>query len=387
MMIAPQFLYFVERTEPDPRRDGQIRLDAYSKAARLSLFLWNSAPDDALLAAAESGELHKAAILKSEVERMIRQKELLERGVLAFFGDLMNFNQFALALAKDPVIYPAFTSSAAVAAREQIERLIVDHLLVREADYRSLYTVNETFMNPDLAPLMRRPAELSSGWTRVSLDPDKSAGLLTSIGFLAAHSHAGRSSATLRGKAIRQDLLCQKVPDPPPSVDFTGFEASFDSATARERLMAHNAVPACAGCHALIDPIGLSLENYDGAAQFRTVENDVPIDVSGDLHGAAYEDVAGLGKALHDDPTLVSCLASRLYAYGVGRKMDADDRPYLDALANSFAKEDGYRFPGLLRRIAASNAFYAVSPPETDDAIELASTDDSEARNTQQESK
>jgi hypothetical protein len=67
--------------------------------------------------------------------------------------------------------------------------------------------------------------------------------------------------------------------------------------------------------------------------------------------------------------------------------MDADDRPYLDALANSFAKEDGYRFPGLLRRIAASNAFYAVSPPETDDAIELASTDDSEARNTQQESK
>src|SRR5690606_7737678 len=118
---------------------------------------------------------------------------------------------------------------------------------------------------------------------------DPRAGLVSQVGFLAMASHPGRSSPTLRGQAIREHLLCQSVPEPPGDVDFTLFEDPDSSLkTARERLVAHANVPACAGCHKITDPIGLALENFDGAGQFRTTENGAPIDTSGELDGISF---------------------------------------------------------------------------------------------------
>src|SRR6185312_13621122 len=144
-------------------------------------------------------------------------------------------------------------------------------------------------------------------------------GLLTQISFLAAHSHPGRSSPTLRGKALREILLCQPVPRPPANVDFSAVENPDPSLhTARDRLGLHRKNPVCAGCHKITDPMGLALENFDGAGIYRETEKGSAIDVSGTLDGKDFHDVAGLGVALHDHPALTSCLVKRAYSYASG---------------------------------------------------------------------
>lgn len=362
MMVSPQFLYFVEQVEADPGHEGRYRLDAFSRATRLSLFLWNSLPDDLLLTAAEAGTLQEQAELERQVERMLSSTDRIERGVRGFFEDVLQHERFE-ALTKDPVIYPAFTSQAVVAAEEQALRLIVDHLLVRQADYRDLFTTSRTFVNSALAPLHRIPV-VGDAWVPVTLDAKYSAGLLTSPAFLALHSHPGRSSPTLRGKAIREVLLCQKVPDPPANVDFTAFEASLETVkTARERLALHSTDPACSGCHRITDPIGLALENFDGAGQVLKNENGVAIDTSGDFDGEAFTDVAEFGQTLRAQPALAPCLVNRLYAYATGRQTTSADSPWLGHVVRHFV-DDGYNYGELLRRIAMSRAFYAVIGPD-----------------------
>jgi hypothetical protein len=198
-------------------------------------------------------------------------------------------------------------------------------------------------------------------------------GLLTQIAFLAAQAHPGRSSATLRGKALRELLLCQQVPRPPPNVDFSLIEDPKSVLrTARERLTAHRANPVCAGCHKITDPIGLALENFDGAGQFRATERGAPIDTSGSLDGKTYGDAVGLANAVHDNPGIPACLVKRAYGYGVGGpvKTDANDKAVLKYFDARFADE-GYRLPQLLRTIALSGPFSEVTesaatpPPPT----------------------
>jgi len=220
MLISPELLFVIERAEPDPNNPGQLRLDAYSLASRLSFFLWNASPDDELLEAAESGELQTKDGLARAIDRMLASPRLVT-GMRAFFDDMFGFDDFDT-LSKDPLIYPAFTTVTAAAAREQTLRTVIDHLIVNDEDYRDLYTKRSTFMSPDLARLYGMPAP--SGWTPYTFPPDSlRAGLLTQISFLALHAHPGRSSPTLRGKALREVLLCQHVPPPPPGIDFSAL--------------------------------------------------------------------------------------------------------------------------------------------------------------------
>ncbi|MCC8971195.1 DUF1592 domain-containing protein [Bradyrhizobium brasilense] len=359
MLTSPKFLYFIETTEPDPEHSSQHRLTSYSKATRLSLFLWNAPPDETLLDAAEKGDLENADGLKRQIDRMLSSPRI-EKGIRAFFWDLLRFDQFAT-LAKDPTIYPGFTIQVARSAEEQMLRLITDQLITRNGDYRDLFTRNLTFINATLGPLYRSPASDPDGWTPHEVSSGESAGLLTSPGFLALYSHPGKSSPTRRGRAVRENLLCQHVPDPPPNVSFEVFDdANRHFKTARDRLDAHRTNPVCAGCHKITDPIGLALENFDGAGAYRKTEGAAPIDVTGELDGRSFVDVSGFGLAVHDNPALVSCLVNRLYSYGIGRPASAADRPWLDYEANRFGSE-GYRLIALLRDIASSKAFYAVS--------------------------
>ena len=361
MLISPKFLYLYDSVEPDPEHPGRYRLDAWSKATRLSFFLWDSLPDGALLATAKTGKLHEQAELQRQVERLLASPERLERGTRAFFADLLMLDKFDV-LTKDSVIYPAFTSVVTQSAREQILRTVADHLLVENRDYRDLFTTSSTFVNRTLAPLQHVPAR-GTEWVKITLDQPQTAGVLTSLGFLAAQSHPGRSSPTLRGKAIREALLCQKVPDPPPNVNFTAFEGSLETMkTARDRLHAHSSDATCAGCHKIMDPIGLALENFDGAGAFRTSEKGARIDTSGSLDGQSFADAKGLGQALHDHRAVSSCLVTRLFSYAVGRETIGTDRPWLAYATKRFAADD-YRYRDLLQLIATRRAFFAVAAP------------------------
>ena len=362
MLISPDFIFIVDRAEADPDAPSQQRLDAYSLASRLSFLLWNAPPDDVLLQEAEAGILYTQQGLAGAVDRMLVSARL-ESGVRAFFDDLMAFDEFN-SLAKDPLVYPMVTGTTLEHAREQTLRTIIDHLVARQADYRDLFTTRQTFMSLQLAAVYDTPA--GQGWVPFEFEEEgPRLGLLTHVSFLAANSHSVRSSPTLRGKALRETFLCQRVPDPPPDVDFSSLEEAEDAATAKERLAVHNTNPSCAGCHLITDPMGLSLENFDGAGRFRETENGAPLDIAGELDGIFYEDIAGLAHATRNHPKLSACLINRLYAYGTGGPVSLrEDRDTLAEFEARFAK-NGYQLSTLLRDIALSDAFSRVRSEET----------------------
>ncbi len=369
LMTSPQFLFVQEEAAPDPNRPGGLKLTPQSMATRLSLLIWGSSPDPQLLAAAAKGELDTPDGLAKQVDRMIASPRV-QRGVRAYFADMLQFDRFA-SLSKDAALYPNYSGDVAKQAQEQTLRTIVDELVVRNGDYRDIFTTNKTYLTPMLASAYGVPMTTKWGdfqdWQPVTLPASMpQAGVLTQIGFAALHSSSGKTSPTLRGKAVRELFLCQEVPPPPPEVDFSKFEGANGATTSvREAISAHASNPACAGCHRLMDPLGLALENYDTSGRFRLVDAKKPIDASGQLDGVTYQDAAGFGKAIHDNPRATACLVNRVYTYAAGRQATTAERGWLrDQLAKDWAA-DGYRFPALLRRIATDPGFYkVVTPPK-----------------------
>lgn len=371
MLVAPQFLYRQETVEADPDRKGQYRLNAYAKASRLSFLFWNAAPDPQLLAAAESGQLHTEQGLMAEVNRLMASPRL-EDGVRAFFADMLGFDEFGT-LAKDGTIYPKFTTHVSEDAQEQTLRTIVDLLLINRGDYRDLFTTRRTFLTPLLASVygvalfQNKPNGYPDTWHATEYpEGDPRSGILTHVSFVSLHSHPGRTSPTIRGKAIREVVLCQKVPDPPGNVNFMVVQDTSNPLfkTARERLNAHATEAMCTGCHKITDPLGLGLENFDSAGGFRTQENGALIDTSGALNASSFKDAPGLGKAIHDSPAAVQCMMKRLSSYALGRPATPAENAWVEALNAGFAA-DSYRLPDLLKRIATSEEFFRVSRPET----------------------
>jgi hypothetical protein len=370
MLEAPEFLFRQEVVEPDPDHAGSYRLNAYSKASRLSFFLWNAAPDPELLASAESGDINNAAGLKKQVDRLMASPRL-ETGVRAFFIDMLAFDGFST-LAKDTSLYPKFTSQVLRDAQEQTMRTIVDHLLTQNGDYRDLFTTHKTFMTPLLASIYKVQVSFPEGilnpWVPYEYPADvPQAGILTEASFVGLHSQPGRSSATVRGKALREVMLCQKVPDPPGNVNFNLVQDTNNPnfKTARQRLEAHRSEATCAGCHKIMDPVGLSMENFDTIGGFRTTENGAPIDSSGELDGAKFSDVGGLGKAVHDNKSAVACIVNRVYEFGAGHKPNKSESAWMnDTLAADF-KSSGFKFTSLLKDIATSDTFYRTTAPQT----------------------
>jgi uncharacterized protein YerC len=378
LLFSPEFIFVTDSAEPDPERPGYERLDAYSLASRLSFFLWNSTPDHELLLAAENGELQTVDGLERAVDRMLTSSKL-EDGIRAFFDDMMAFDEFD-SLAKDPSVYPMVTGGTLADAREQTLRTVIDHLLRKELDYRDLFTTRHTFMSPNLAVVYGVPT--TPGWVPYEFgENEEREGLLTHISFLAANSHPVRSSPTLRGQAMRELFLCQVVPAPPPNVDFSALEEAGDVPTARERLKVHNTNPSCAGCHLITDPIGLSLENFDGAGRYRKTENGAELDVSGELDGIVYTNVQGLTAAMRDHPKLSSCLVKRTYAYAIGGPLSLKhDRDTLSYFEDRFIRQ-GHKLRVLLRDIALSDAFSGVRPdPEIEVTVAGDSADEVETR-------
>lgn len=364
MLVSPKFLFITDTIEPDPNEDGAYRLDAYGKAARLSFLLWNTTPDEALLQAAADGELDTEDGLERHFNRMLASPRA-ETGLRAFFSDMLEFERFET-LEKDPIIYPAFNLQVAEDAREQTLRTLTHHLLDQDADYRDLFTTRNTFMSGPLGVVYRVPVEEPDGWVPFEFSEDSPwAGVQTQLSFVSLFSHPGKSSPTLRGEAVREHLLCQKIPAPPGDIDFSEFNDDSNpvNRTARQRLDVHNEEPSCAGCHKLMDPIGLALEQFDGGGQFRTTENGTVIDTSGELDGIAYTDAIGLGKALRENPSTTSCVTNRLYSYAAGRTPVNSEREWIAFLEQKFA-EEGYKVSALLREIVLSDAFYRVVPPD-----------------------
>ncbi len=355
VLQSPSFLYRMELGSGGRLSDVEL-------ATRLSYFLWNTAPDDALLDAAESGVLSTPEGLAVEVDRMLDDPRV-RRGFRNYIDELLHLEELKH-LSKDPEVFPAMRSEIGPSAREEtlaaVEALVFD----RDDDFRTWMTTRETFVDSNLSMLYAVPAPEREGFGAVTLPSDgPRRGLLGQVGMLALHAHPVSSSATLRGIFVRETLLCQLIPPPPADVDTSIPEPSPDSPTRRERVEAHLEEPTCAGCHQLVDPIGLGLEHFDGLGVYRTHENGALIDASGELDGTTYADSWDLAAALRDHPGFPACMAEMIYSYGVGHRPEMGEQDYAQWLDRRFA-EVGWSMRTLIREVALSEAFRTVSEVE-----------------------
>lgn len=360
LLVAPEFLFRVETAEPDPDKPGQYRLDAYTKAARLSFLLWDTTPDAELLAVARSGAIHTEAGLRQQLARLTSSPRY-EEGARAFFADMLQLDGFDN-LVKDPSIYPKFNQAVSAAAREQTLKTTIELLVKEKRDYRDLFTSNDTFINRPLAAVYDVPFLSAAEWAPYSFkESSERSGILTQVSFLSLFAHPGTSSPTRRGIKVHEIFMCEPTPDPPADVDFSKVKDSTQG-TVRGRLLDHMQNTGCTACHRRSDPPGLALEHFDGLGQLRTLENGMPIDVSADLNGAKFVGAAGLARYLRDDPRVPACLVRNVYAYGVGRKTDERDEDYLADQTRAFVG-NGYRLPDLMTQIATTPEFFKVVVP------------------------
>ena len=359
MLQSPAFLYRAELGEPDPTDSDRLRYTSYEMAGRLSFLLWDTAPDRELLDAAGRGDLTDVAGLRAQVDRLLGSPRA-RVATQAFFAQYLDLSALD-GLERDPSLFPAYSPALAAAAKQEI-RLLVDDLVGNDRDVRELFSTRTTYVNSDLALLygVAAPGATPTDFVRAEQPLDgKRAGILTSAAFLTMNAHVTETSPTLRGKFVRERVLCQTVPAPGDNVDLVIDEPDGTANTLRERLERHVTDAGCASCHAFIDPPGYLFEGFDAIGMARTTDRGFPIDTSGDLDGVPLADARALADVLATDARVGACLVKQLYRHANGRIDTPGDAPVLAALDDAFAAA-GYRMNDLLLELVMSDGFRTV---------------------------
>ncbi|MEZ4314021.1 MAG: DUF1592 domain-containing protein [Polyangiaceae bacterium] len=356
MLQSPYFLYRVELGLPDPEHPSRRVLTDHEMASRLSFFLWNTLPDEALLDAADAGELHDESSIYHHAVRLLsddRARDAIQR----YFAQYLDLGRLE-GIQRDPETYPLFTPSMKSAMRREVE-LLVDHVVQEGGDARAIFSTRESFVSSELASLygIDAPGATESTFVRATL-PEERAGLLTLGAFLTMNAHETETSPTARGKYVRERVLCQEVEPPPPDVSTTLEPASGDApATLRERLEEHRKNPACAGCHSFIDPPGLLFEHFDSIGAYREhYPGPLAIDATGDLDGVPLDGARDLADLLASDPRVGRCMVRQLFRHAHARRDEKGERPAIDDLTASFAAK-GYDFRDLLLQLVTHESF------------------------------
>jgi hypothetical protein len=356
ILAAPSFIYAVDRGRGTPDARGRHRTTSWELAARLSFFLWNTSPDPLLLDAAARDELADDAAVRRHVLRMMASPRARE-GVRNFFYELYRMDAVER-VARDKEREPKVSVRAiGRTMKEETLRVLEYNVFEDRADFRKLFTSRETFINGDLAKLYRVKI-VDGGFSKVVLPADgPRRGLLGQSSFLAGTSSPEKTSPTARGKWVREVLLCEAVPPPPPNVDTNLPPPEGELQTLRERLEEHRSDVGCAKCHKLIDSIGLAFERFDYYGEYREKEGTHPIDPSGALDGRAFADPAELGALLGKDDRVPACLMRNLHRYATGRL--TGDEAQVKALTAAF-QASGYRLYDAIVALATSDSFVYV---------------------------
>ncbi len=364
LLQSPYFIYRAEVGSPSESNPGWYELSDWEVATRLSYLLWSGPPDDALLDATAAGELGTPEGIEAQVHRMLEEEEKTRRGIRAFFDDMLLLERLLNEelVAKDPEQFLHYNADVPPSAREETLRFAED-IVLRDADYGEMFTGRRTFIDRTLASVYAVPAPSREGFGLYEIPEDSDRrGILGQLSLLMGYSNKTTSSATKRGAYLRRVLMCQPIPPPPPDIETTLPTAS-DAPTLRQRVARHLEEPVCAGCHNLMDPLGLSLENFDAIGRYRTEENGETIDASGYLDGRDFEDTPGLGRALAASETTSRCLVRTMYRYGTGHAERPAETAILRDLHEQFL-ESGRSVQTLITALATSEGFRLVAPPE-----------------------
>jgi Protein of unknown function (DUF1592)/Protein of unknown function (DUF1588)/Protein of unknown function (DUF1595)/Protein of unknown function (DUF1585) len=365
MLQSPHFIYRVELGTPaegTPTDDGsRTRLTGYEMATRLSYLLWNTTPDDGLLDAAERGDLDAPEGIEAEARRLLDDPRARD-AVQEFFAQYFDLGRLD-GISRDPVSYPQFTPTLVESMRSEVKLLVDDFVNRRDTDVRGVFSTRRTFVNSELASLygVDAPGATEVAFVPVELPEDgPRAGMLTLGAFLTMNAHETETSPTLRGKYVRERVLCQTVPAPPDDVDTNIPDETMEAKTLRERLEQHRNDPACASCHAFIDPPGFLFETFDSLGTFRTLDNGYPIDATGDIDGVPLANARELADLLADHELVGRCMVTQLYRHAQGR-LDAEaEAGAIEQLDSQFASS-GYRFRELLVALVTHEAFRYVA--------------------------
>jgi hypothetical protein len=361
MLEAPQFLYRVELPEAASTRAGARPLDGYAIATRLSFFLWASTPDARLLDDAAAGELATRADVERAARRMLADRRAVD-GLRSFHRQWLGLARLETEQ-KDAALFPAFTPELKDAMVEETLRFCADAVLAGGDTVKTLLTSNVTFVNAPLAKLYGVAPPSGGGFARVTLPARERAGVLTQASVMSALAAADQTSPVLRGKFVREQLLCDSVPPPPPDVSIARPKVD-PRLTTKQRFAQHRADAACAGCHAMMDPIGFGFEHYDGIGAWRAAEGRFAIDASGEVTSTddvnvAFDGAVELGARLAASKQVRRCLATQWLRYALGRSEQAEDAASLDGAYRAFERA-GFDVRELIVAIAASDAFRFV---------------------------
>jgi hypothetical protein len=357
ILSNPQFLFRFERDPAGLVPGSSYRIGDVELASRLSFFLWSSIPDEELLNAAVDGKLKDPAELDRQVKRMLADPR--SASLVTNFSSQWLFLRNLRAVTPDPRLFPDFDDNLRQSMLRETE-LFVDSVIREDGSILDFLNGDYTFINERLARHYGIPNIYGSRFRRVRIEDPARRGLLGQAGILAVTSYATRTSPVLRGKWILTNILGTPPPIPPPNTPPLKENAEGGHPmTVRERMEEHRRSPACAGCHAAMDPLGFALENFDAVGQWRSKgEDGTHIDASGVLpDGTNVDGPAGLRNALLARPDqFASALAEKLLTFALGRGLDYHDAPAVRGIAAQAAAGD-YRFSSLVLGIVRSTPF------------------------------
>lgn len=369
---SPQFLYLSESGDLDAvDARGMVRLGDYEVASRLSYLLWDSMPDDALLAEAAAGKLRTPEQVAAQARRLIadpRAKAVVAR-----------FNREWLELARmdaeprDPAYFPDYSPELADSMREETRRFVEDAYFDPSATPARLLDSGYTYVDARLAKFYGLPYS-GGGWQKVALNPAERAGLLTQASVMTSQGHSQRTAPVLRGKLVRIALLCDSVAPPPGNVP--PLPKVDPNVSAKELMAQHRNDPNCASCHGYMDPIGFGFEHYDGIGHYRELEGGKPIDVTGTVSstGSDYADPAitgafdgavELSKKLASSPQVARCIARQWYRFAWAHHEATADSCAVDSLFQRW-RGSGLVLEELLVQLTQGEDFLARVKPDVE---------------------
>ena len=354
VLLSPHFVFRPE-LDDDPTSTLPHPLNGYELANRLSYFIWNSMPDQALFDAAAAGELDTPEGIEAQIDRMLADPKALAL-VENFAGQWLLIRSLDDHV-PDYETFPAYDDSLRDAFRNEAE-LFFQEFLKGEIPIDQILTAEFTYLNDRLADHYQLPFSGGAQFEKVDLSTtDERFGLLTLGSVLTVTSYPNRTSPVKRGVWILENLLCDGPPPPPPGVEAELEEEGTPTGTLADQLAKHREDPACASCHNLMDPLGLGMENFNGIGTFRTDDNGFPIDPTGEVDDlGTFTGARQMAELLQADARFSACLLEKLFVFALGRDVTEADEQHLEEIAAGLAEAE-YRLPAAIKLIATSPPF------------------------------
>ena len=356
ILVNPNFLFRIEVQPPLVQTGSSYQISDIELASRLSYFLWSSLPDERLLHLAETHMLRQPDVLRSEVERMLKDNR--SSSLVSNFASQWLYLRNLESITPDLRLYPDFDDNLRIAFKRETELLFAD-VVDNDRSVLGLIRSPFTYLNQRLAKHYGIPFVSGSHFRKVELPPDSErGGLLRHGSILTVTSYATRTSPTLRGNWILENVIGTPPPPPPANIPALKEKQEMDGKTLRQRLAMHRSDAACASCHNLMDPVGFSLDNYDALGRWRLFDDGQPLETAGIMpDGSPVHDAATLEESILKRPNgFVGTMTEKLLTYALGRGVEHRDGPEVRKIVDYSSKQE-FRFSSIVLGIVLSKPF------------------------------